>query len=233
MTVTSIRGGSPRGRVARKVIVGLAMTSLAGAIFALILLSPLLLRQIGTLKGANWGLLSEIGQTYGAASAILSAVALGGVAVSLFLQAEQARANHIQMVREYQKDLLGMALESPEVYLPCLRPIDLDLDLNGQRQHYFISLRLNYARMSYEVGIMSEGSLRGNLLQGLFHGVAGREYWECERKNWALNKRRAARRFFHIVENEYRKAVAAGPPSIGRTADYAPGRLCPRLTLVS
>ena len=37
---------------------------------------PLLLRKIADIKGVNWASLANIGQTYGAASAILSAIAL-------------------------------------------------------------------------------------------------------------------------------------------------------------
>jgi len=52
--------------------------------FALNLLSP---------NATDWTQLSLIGQTYGAASALLAVIALLGVAVSLLMQAREARAS--------------------------------------------------------------------------------------------------------------------------------------------
>jgi hypothetical protein len=98
----------------------------------------------------DWGRLSYIGQTYGAESAILSALAVGGVSVSLFLQARQARATslflqarqaratNIQMVRDYRRELIMMALENPDLYLPCLCPISLsDISADAMRQNLY------------------------------------------------------------------------------------------------
>jgi hypothetical protein len=210
----------PRRRTAQGVIIGLAVLAVIAGVLGLILLSPLMLRGIDSIGGADWTRLSEIGQTYGAASAILSALALGGVAVSLFFQARQARAQQIQMVREYYRELVRMTLEDPEVYLPCHRPIKVPgLDLNGQRQHLFMRLRMNYAAMATEVGVLNEATLRGDLLEGIFQGTAGREYWKEARHRLAVNPRPATRRFVRIVDEEYNKAVAAGPPVMGRTLE--------------
>jgi len=73
--------------------------------------------------------------------------------------------------------------------------------------------------LRHEVGIISESSLRGDLLKGTFHDVAGREYWMDARQRRSLNRRAPARRFWSIVDDEYKKAVAAGPPVMGRTLD--------------
>jgi hypothetical protein len=56
----------------RKAATYLAALAVAAGVLALVLLSPLLLRQLGHIRGINWTQLSNIGQTYGAASAILS-----------------------------------------------------------------------------------------------------------------------------------------------------------------
>ena len=207
-----------RGGMSRNIIISLLVIALTAGILGLILLSPLLLRQMGGLGGVDWARLSNIGQTYGAASAVLSALAVGGVAISLFLQANQGRANQVQMVREYQRELVRILLDDPELYLPCWRSYDLPgLDINAKRQQLFSMLRMNYAQMGYEVGIIDEPSLRGDLLKGTFQGVAGREYWMDARQRRSLNRRAPARRFWSIVDDEYREAVAAGPPVMGRT----------------
>ena len=102
--LVNMREGRPRN-----IIISFLVIALTAFVLGLILLSPLLLRQIATLGGVDWTKLSDIGQTYGAASAILSALAVGGVAISLFLQANQGRANQVQMIREYQRELEGYA----------------------------------------------------------------------------------------------------------------------------
>lgn len=212
-----------RGRRMRSVLIGLSGLAVIAGVFGLILLSPLLLRGIDPLGGADWTRLSEIGQTYGAASAIFSALALGGVAGSLFYQARQAKAQQIQMVREHYRELLRMTLDEPEVYLPCHRPIKLSgLDLNGKRQHHFMRMRMNYAAMAKEVGVMSESTLRADLLDGIFQGTVGRAYWAEARERWLMNPRPPMRRFARIVDEEYNKAVAAGPPILGRTVEGDP-----------
>src|SRR5438045_9631717 len=80
----------------------LSFALLAAVLLSAILFSPLFLRRVAEVRGVNWNLLGNIGQTYGAASAILSAVALLGIAVSLVLQRRQARAERIRIVRESQ-----------------------------------------------------------------------------------------------------------------------------------
>jgi hypothetical protein len=78
-----------RGGRSRNIIISFLVIALTAFVLGSILLSPLLLRQIAKLGGVDWAKLSNIGQTYGAASAILSALAVGGVAISLFLQANR------------------------------------------------------------------------------------------------------------------------------------------------
>jgi hypothetical protein len=78
---------------------------------------------------------------------------------------------------------------------------------------------MNYAQMGYEVGVIPEPSLRGDLLKGTFQGAADREYWTDARQRLSLNPRTPARRFWSIVDDEYKNAVASGPPIMGRTLD--------------
>ncbi|MGP4027010.1 DUF6082 family protein [Actinomadura sp. 3N407] len=61
----------------------------------------------------TWERLSFIGQTYGAASALLSAFALIGIAATLILQARDTEVNREQGRRVLHVDLLKMALENP------------------------------------------------------------------------------------------------------------------------
>jgi hypothetical protein len=83
-----------------------------------VLLTPLGLQWIGHQPGHDWSLLSDVGQAYGAASAILAALALVGVVASLVLQAREAKASREQALRALHTDLLKMAIDEPE-FLEC------------------------------------------------------------------------------------------------------------------
>src|SRR5690242_93952 len=95
------------------------------AVLAAIALSPLALLAFKRTNGVDWTRLSEIGQTYGAASAVVSALALGGVALSLFLQTRQSRAEQVQAIRGIHTELVRMELEDLPLYLPCWGPLNI------------------------------------------------------------------------------------------------------------
>ena len=211
--VQSVTGSRSRSR---KAMISMAVLAATVGALGLVLLSPLLLRQLGTLRGVDWTRLSNIGQTYGAASAILSALALGAVAVSLLVQARQTKVQQIQAVLGYHLELMRMTLDDPPVYLPCWG-WNLDMpEVTRKRQQIFTIMMMNHEVMGYMVGVTSELSLRGVFLADLFQGEVGRQYWKHARDVWTLELResRRGRRFVQIVENEYNRAVAAGPPLI-------------------
>jgi uncharacterized membrane protein len=58
----------------------------------LVVASPMALRAFDHGRQVDWSRLSDIGQTYGAVSAIVAAVALLGVTVSLVIQGREAKA---------------------------------------------------------------------------------------------------------------------------------------------
>ena len=77
------------------------------AVSALTVVSPLALTALDHHR--NWSRLSEIGSTYGAASAVLSALALTGIAVSLLLQAHQTSIARLHSYREQHLALSELA----------------------------------------------------------------------------------------------------------------------------
>lgn len=66
----------------------------------------------------HWERLSFIGQTYGAASALLAVLALIGVSLSLAFQARESRATREQAFRAANTEMLKMAMDDPE-YVEC------------------------------------------------------------------------------------------------------------------
>jgi hypothetical protein len=181
-----------------------------------VLLSPLLLRQVAERSTADWASLSNVGETYGAASALLSALALTGIAASLFFQARQATGQQIQTVRMLHVELTQMALAEPELYLPCWRPIDAPT-IAEKRQHLYQNLLISYVWMSYELTGLRETEIRA-LLSKIFQGEAPRLYWRRVQAGWMptfvrSSSRRRSRRFIRIVDEEFEKAKARGEPT--------------------
>jgi Family of unknown function (DUF6082) len=177
-----------------------------------VLLSPLLLSRLDALGGGDWARLSEIGQTYGAASAILAMVALGGVAASVLFQARQMKAGNIQTVRQFHFELIRKVLDDVDLYLPCWGPTGIST-IEGQQRQLYANQVMNYLRMAYEIGAFTEQSFR-SVLRNMFEGEVGRKFWIVARDTWVeISDSRRLRRFVQVVDEEYQKAVAAGPPA--------------------
>jgi Family of unknown function (DUF6082) len=197
--------------ITHRLAVSISLLLVGLATFGMVLLSPVLLREIDRLINADWSRLSEIGQTYGAASAILAMLALGGVALSLLFQARQSRAQRVQAARHYHFELYRMTLENPELYLPLWDAPDLPPTREGQR-YGFTNLIFNYAWMSYELRVVSEPDLR-RFFAGILRGPVGSSYWSRARDSWpryALGRR--GRAFVQIIDDEYRRAIAEKDP---------------------
>jgi len=112
-------------------------------------------------------------------SAVLSALALGAVAMSVTIQARQARADQIHAVRGFHLDLVRLQLDDLPAYLPCWGPLDLPGPL-AQRRHIYTNLMFSYASMGYGVGEISDSWLR-HMVAGMFQGEFARRYWRTAR----------------------------------------------------
>jgi len=199
-----------------------AILLLAGAgVLALVAASPLALKSLGSLRGLNWIQLSYVGQTYGAASALLTGLALIGVSVSIFLQARAVNAGREQSSREHHARIVEMALKDP-VYQRAWG-INPSLSVVPDfRQRAYINLIVSHWQRDYQFNGIPEHSLRGNLAE-LFHGEAARLWW-ADTGDWrkAASGNRRDKRFCRIVDEEFRKAVSSGPPIVPAQAEDAP-----------
>lgn len=174
------------------------------AIFAIVA-SPLLLAAWEEPKGIDWNRLGQIGQAYDGTSAILSAIALLGVAASLAIQARQNRNDRVQHSLDRQFDLLNLILERPDLYGPVAGwPHDGD----RARQHIFISMWLNVLQMRFEMGTQTESEVRKELYVA-FTSDLGRQWWQVEQSWWndqhATSK--AGRHFDKMIREEYARAT--------------------------
>src|SRR4051812_36742765 len=118
----------------RRCIVGGAVFAVAVAVAIL----PVFFTFAGSVQGADWGKLSYIGQTYGAASAMMSALGLIGVAASLVIQTRQVRLGQMQAARMQQLSLMDMAMRDP--VLSPLWQYGPSTDIEEARRRSFLQL---------------------------------------------------------------------------------------------
>lgn len=223
--------------VIRRLGTVLGVVAAATGVLAAVLLSPFALEALSGSKGVDWNRLSQIGAAYGFTSAIVSALALTGVAASLTVQNRQAKADQVQAIRSYYLELVRLELDDMPLFQPVWGDTDI-ADPHEQKRHVYADLMMNYAWMGFEIGTVGESLLR-DMLAGMFAGEAGRHYWSRSRTSWIASTAgsRRGRRFLAIVDEEHGRAVAAGPPTRSAIANApaspATGPSPARLTSVS
>ncbi|MBG0828960.1 hypothetical protein HS041_14390 [Planomonospora sp. ID67723] len=198
--------GLPR-RVLTAALLLVVITLVAG----LVAVSPLALGLLGDQAG-DWERLSLIGQTYGAASTLLSVLALVGVAVSLVLQAREAKSDREQALRMLHADLMKMAMEDP-LYRRAWGPFFDSDDPDTPREHMYVNLIVSQWSMEYELRTITEEHLRP-IARTLFSGPAGRRYWTNVRElRITSTSTRRERRFHRILDEEFHAAHEPPPSS--------------------
>ena len=194
--------------------IGILLTS----VITLTLASPILLYNLRLPPGINWSRLGSIGEAYGASSAVLSAFALLAVSVSLFLQRYRVRAERIRIVRDRQTELLAIALENPEIYAPVIG-FDRDATPEAIRRNLFANMWMNYSRLGYEMGILTEQMLREEIFPAMFGGEPGRDWWASASIYWHRGKlSRRDLKFVKIASEEFERAIETPVTPLMRSA---------------
>jgi hypothetical protein len=184
------------------------------AILVIVAVSPLALRQLGSFRSVNWSELSSIGQTYGAASALLTALALIGVVISMIFQVRAIKVSLSSSIRDQHYHLIEMALADPLYFQAWGHDPNAFGGSEASRQTVYTNLIVSFWESSYRLGYIGADSLHGDLAV-LFRGEAGRRFWEFSRNDrMQIAQNRRDRQFSEIAEEEYQKAVTAGPPII-------------------
>jgi hypothetical protein len=185
-------------------------------IVGLAILSPLALAGISHFRD-DWLQLSNIGQTYGAVSAILSALALGGIIASLLYQARDSRNAHEQRTRTFQFELIKLELEDPSLMVATGAPwgVDIPSDTASLREFLYVQMWVSYLAGSYATGEISASTARQLAGLELFHGKAGRTYWAAVGARQIANSKGRYNQFYRLLDDEYRKAISSGIPAAG------------------
>jgi hypothetical protein len=204
-------------------VVLLAILLLLIVSVGLVVVSPLALDALDSGSQVDWNRLSNIGETYGAVSAIVAAVALLGVMISLVIQGREARAARQNAQRGHLLDLLRMAMDDPR-YMECWGPY-LTENFATEGQFTYVNLIVAHWHSEYQVGEMADGLLRASAAS-VFASVPGRLYWRTTGSFWRDNySGRRARRFHRVMEEAYQEAIKKPPSSPPALAGHGPERL--------
>lgn len=177
----------------------------------LVVLSPLALRALDNGDEVDWNRLSNIGETYGAVSAIVAAVALLGVTTSLVIQSREAGAARKNARRAHHVELMRMAMDDPR-YMECWGPY-LTESFAAEGQYTYVNLIVAHWYSEYEVGELSDTLLRATAAS-VFASVPGRVYWRSTGTFWRDNYAgRRAWRFHRVLEEAFQEAIRK-PPSM-------------------
>jgi hypothetical protein len=180
---------------------------------SLIGVSPLAL---GFFRGATtqWERLSFIGQTYGAASAVISVIALVGVVLTLGYQARETKRAREETRREAISDLLKMAMNDSDLD-ECWGPVPEPDDPKTRKQQLYTNMIISAWEMSFEVRALPEQRLRF-IANEMFCGRVGREFWRNARKGrMSTSANRHEKRFHQILDEEYQKVLNLDAEMVG------------------
>ncbi|WP_281179849.1 DUF6082 family protein [Actinoplanes subtropicus] len=155
---------------------------------------------------AGWGELSDVGQAYGGVSAILSGLALCGIAGSLLLQWRQTRLAHVTAVRERHFELVKMAVEDPDLMFP----ITPDISIAERKRWMVLNLWVAHWAMLWDTHELSRRALR-TVFDELFHDESAAAWWAARgRPGWDVDARGRRKAFQAVADEAYEAASARG-----------------------
>lgn len=185
-------------------------TILLAATLLVATISPVILNAL--YRGEeDYSRASNVGQAYGAASAVLAVLALGVVSASLVVQYGQFRYERMRAVHQQTEELVKLALDNPQ-YCQCwgarVAPDEVD-----ERLFYYCSLVVKSWTRAWERGDLSEHEAR-DFLRLFFDSEVPRLFWQ-RHGSWHRYRRARSRsgRFLTMVNEEYLSAVRSGPPA--------------------
>lgn len=186
----------------------------AAIVVALVALSPWLLAAIDWLPADRLREASDLGQAYGAVSALLSSAALGGVVVGLVLQRRDMRRAQAHSLRESHDRLIGRAIDDTELSA-AWGQFGSQASRARWRQEAYVNLIVSQWQTMFELDALAEPELLENASR-LFGGAIARDYWARVspfRLSTAIGRRE--KRFHHILQSGH-DATAVVAPEDGR-----------------
>jgi len=209
MTANRVR---PRASLKREQIEKWLLSGTLVLVVGAVTMSPFLMANLSS-EGLPWQQLADIGQTYGGASALLSAVALCGVVASLLFQRRQVRQGLVEMDRHQHFEIMRIALERPEL----IEVLDARNATNPHAdKELFANLMMMYWLAVWELGAVDEAELRAMAVD-MFASETARRWWSRVGGVWiGTHGRRERRRFISIISAAL--AEAQRTPAISTTS---------------
>ncbi|SNY56406.1 DUF6082 family protein [Paractinoplanes atraurantiacus] len=183
--------------------IALTVTAMACLVIA-ITVAPWLM-SVMTSRPVDWRWLADVGQAYGGISAILSGLALCGIAGSLVLQWRQARLADAATRRAQQIELVKVSLSDPDLAFPVVPGIPW----SQLRRWMILNLWVSHWAMLWNTGTLSRSGLR-HLFEELFRDPAALTWWaSIGARAWADGSTRRSQSFRDLADDTYREAVDA------------------------
>ena len=159
----------------------LVVPALAVAAVLLAVGSPLFLWLVSRWKGVDWSQLANIGEAYGAASAVFSALAVAGVAASLLYRNQQLRLTRLHHVRSVQRELFMRVVDEPDLG----KAVNLFGDTDESPRHRaFIVAFLQYLYLAYDAGVATNTTLDEEVFPRVLRSEEVRRFWHDHRLDW-------------------------------------------------
>ncbi|MFI8265832.1 DUF6082 family protein [Streptomyces sp. NPDC085665] len=200
-------------RIRRALGWGGALVAFAGGVA----ITPFVLNLIAP-STLDWNRLSDISQSYGAVSLVISAAALLGVVTSIAFQAKQARLEGEQTFRAAHRELTMLTL-TDSALLRCWEPPRTPMTEARWKQLIVTNLIVSMWASDHHLGRLNDNALRV-VLGAHFRGEVARVHWDNSGPMWrdhmaALEDPRRLH-FVELVDEVYRHAVETGPPVLDR-----------------
>jgi Family of unknown function (DUF6082) len=153
----------------------------------------------------GWRWLHALGQTL---SVWLSVLAIGGVAISLFLQIHQLRIARFQSARTLQLDLMQILMDDDDLlsWFPGTPGNRVE-----RRRLIYMNLMWKYLEMGLEIGYVSEASLREHLRQQI-STPTGHRLWSNVGQLYRVEANTRARHRFAVIADEVFAGLNAEVP---------------------
>ncbi|GGL04454.1 DUF6082 family protein [Mangrovihabitans endophyticus] len=155
---------------------------------------------------------SAVGNVGEGASALVAGLALIVVTLSVLVQYKHLQSSRAQSLDDFGDDLILIAMEHPhfrQCWGPRVSPEHIDEEL-----FYYCSKVVKLWIRSWQLGRITEQQAREYLAR-FFDSEVPRRFWE-QYGNWHLPPTGAhnhEERFHAIMDEEYLRAVKAGPPT--------------------
>jgi Family of unknown function (DUF6082) len=201
--------------------VAVTLLGVAALLLGLSAFSPLLLAHVD-FGDADWSRAADIGQAYGAASSILSALALAGVSWTIVMQLRQNQIARVQAEEQLRVMMTRLAMSDSDLCEVWWMGGDAVSDTE-RKQMLFADLILIQWQTAWQIGELPDDGLRAHLGQLFRELPVARRFWAQTRPH-RMNIRHspADNRFSKIVDDVYEATIASNSGMPAAPADEEP-----------